>query len=126
MRLFEFFQPAWQSEDKDKSLKSIEKITDLRVLSKVAQKAPHRETRFEAVFKIRQEMVWVDSKKYTEGLLVDLAKNAEDPHVRLRAARALKVYHADVTSSINVKKLFSDIAENATDPEVRAAAMKEL
>jgi len=123
MGLFDFFKPAWQSEDKDKSLKSIEKITDLRVLGRVAKKAPHQETRLEAVFKIRKEMVWVDRKKFAEELLVDLAKNAEDSHVRLRAARSLKAYNV---LTINVKKLFADIAENAKDPEVRAAAKEEL
>ena len=109
MSLFErLFKPAWQSEDYQKRIKAVEKITDQRKLARIAREAPCGHTRGEAIGKLNGTH---------QTLFADIAKNDTDENARHAAVKKLEWQYQD---------LFAHIAKNDKDEEVRMAAIEKL
>ena len=79
MSLFGLFKPGWQSEDWRKREKAVAKISDQRILAKIAKEASHGETRATAIEKL-------DARQH-QALLLDIAKNDKNTDVLSIAVR---------------------------------------
>ena len=55
MGLFDLFKPAWQSDNQEKAIKAIEKISNENILKKIVTEAIHHDIRYAAINKINDE-----------------------------------------------------------------------
>ena len=129
MGLLDLFKPAWQSDNEEKAIASVQKITDKGTLKKIAIKANYGSVRKAA------------EEQLDQSILADFAKNNSDADVRMVAVEKLTNQsilvdiakndsHSDVRKAaaerLTDQSILADIAKNDSDSSVHKEAMEKL
>jgi uncharacterized DUF497 family protein len=124
------FKPAWMSENSEKALKAVEKLTDQQTLAQAATTALIAEVRLAAVKKLNDQTAFANiakndlssdvrklavEKLTNQSILADIAKNHKDYTMRRIAIE-----------KINNAELLVNIAKSIEDDELRIRIADKL
>lgn len=143
MGLFDLFKPVWQSDDKEKALKTVDKETDQLKLSEIAQKAILSVVRLSAAEKLDGQR-----QVLAQEVFADIAKNDKNENIRIDAAKKLDEKYQTVFAYIAINytgfyseyltlgdvamkkltdiRLLSEVATNARSYYMRLLAIEKL
>jgi hypothetical protein len=147
------FQPVWKSENKEKAIKSVKKITNRTKLKKIIKNAPLEEVRVAAYEKLQNALVFIINNDYNplqirsmaldelsdQEKLVDIVKSNIDFSLREKAvnkiteqsaladiAKNVYLFFHYVISKLTDRSLLIDVVKNANDKDVRTGACAKL
>jgi hypothetical protein len=126
------FKPAWQSKNKEKALKAVEKITDQNVLADIAKSnTAHEDIRIAAVEKITDQNVLADIAKIRYNFLYKLrntaAEKLTEPKILVDVIKSCnESVGLLLLEKITDQKLLSIIAENCVNNYVKLEAAKKI
>ena len=127
------FTPVWKSENEEKALKAVEKMTD--ELARVAREALNWRVRVSAVKKLTDQEILTDIAKNDKNrdvcetavdkltnqvFLAGVAKNANNIEIRMYAAK--KIIDKDI-----VQKIYTEIAQDeGLDEDIRTQVAEQI
>jgi len=111
MGVFDFFKPAWQSEDEGKALRAIEKITSQEKLAEIIKspECPDNNEFCELII----------GKITDQSILVDIAKSVNNYSLR-------KIAADKCTDRSLVQEAYIEIARNSANAKEQVAAIQKL
>jgi len=146
-----FFKPAWQSDNKEKALKAVSKVTDQIILAEIIKNAPLGVVKESSLKKITDHNILIDIANNTKGeykqsiqnmalaeltelinkasnqnLLTDTLSKCQRTSIQSAIRKRLSILLKESITTLTDQAILADIIANHDDVEIRKVALERL